>query len=95
MELITKEDCEEVLKDLLEIENKYKFILSSYKPILNGECYLSGKELCNKLRITKRTLQDYRDNRAIPYIMLLGKTLYKESDIVALLEANYVPRLEY
>lgn len=95
MELITKEDCEEVLKDLLEIENKYKFILSCYKPILNGECYLSGKELCDKLRITKRTLQDYRDNRAIPYIMLLGKTLYKESDIVALLEENYVPRLEY
>lgn len=95
MELITKEDCEEVLKDLLEIEKKYKFILSSYKPILNGECYLSSKELCDKLRITKRTLQDYRDNRAIPYIMLLGKTLYKESDIVALLENNYIPRLEY
>lgn len=95
MELITKEDCEELLADLQAVEDKFNFVISSYKPVLNGECYLSGAELCKKLKITKRTLQEYRDNRTIPYIMLLGKTLYKESDIIALLEKNYVPRLEY
>ncbi|MCE8595649.1 helix-turn-helix domain-containing protein [Bacteroides fragilis] len=95
MELITKEDCEELLADLQAVEDKFNFVISSYKPVLNGEYYLSGAELCEKLKITKRTLQEYRDNRTIPYIMLLGKTLYKESDIIALLEKNYVPRLEY
>lgn len=95
MELITKEDCEELLASLQAVENKFNFVISSYKPVLNGECYLSGVELCEKLKITKRTLQEYRDNRTIPYIMLLGKTLYKESDIITLLEENYVPRLKY
>lgn len=95
MELITKEDCEGVLADLQTLEEKFNFIISSYKPVLHGECYLSGTELCEILKITKRTLQEYRDNRTIPYIMLLGKTLYKESDIINLLEENYVPRLNY
>lgn len=95
MELITKEDCEELLANLQTVEDKFNFIISNYKPVLNGECYLSGVELCETLKITKRTLQEYRDSRTIPYIMLLGKTLYKESDIIALLEENYIPRLEY
>lgn len=95
MELITMEDCEELLLKLQQVEDRFNFVLSSYKPVLNGESYLSGSELCERLKITKRTLQEYRDQRAIPYIMLLGKTLYKESDIIALLEQNYVPKLEY
>lgn len=95
MELITIEDCEELLLKLQQAEDRFNFVLSSYKPMLNGESYLSGSELCERLKITKRTLQEYRDQRAIPYIMLLGKTLYKESDIIALLEQNYVPKLEY
>lgn len=89
------EDCEELLLKLQQVEDRFNFVLSSYKPVLNGESYLSGSELCERLKITKRTLQEYRDQRAIPYIMLLGKTLYKESDIIALLEQNYVPKLEY
>ncbi len=95
MELITIEDCEELLLSLQQVEDRFNFMLSNYKPIMNGETYLSGSELCERLKITKRTLQDYRNQREIPYIMLLGKTLYKESDIIALLEKNYVPKLEY
>lgn len=95
MELITKEDCEELLANLQAVEDKFNFIISNYKPVLNGEYYLSGTELCEILKITKRTLQEYRDNRTIPYIMLLGKTLYKESDVITLLEENYIPQLDY
>ena len=40
--------------------------------------------------ITPRTLQDYRTQRLIPYISLPGKTLYRQSDLLRMLEENYV-----
>ena len=47
------------------------------------------KEVCEKLYISPRTLQDYRDKRIIPYTQFAGKILYKESDLERLLEDNY------
>ncbi len=45
--------------------------------------YLKG------LKVSRRTLQDYRTTGKIPYIQLGGKVLYRESDIQKLLEDNY------
>ena len=94
MELITKEDCEELLADLQAVEDKFNFVISSYKPVLNGECYLSGAELCEKLKITKRTLIEYRMNGKLPYYKRGGKILYKEQDIIEILERNKVLAFE-
>ena len=41
------------------------------------------------LKISRRCLQDYRDQGRIPYIQLGGKILYRQSDIEKLLEENY------
>ena len=41
------------------------------------------------LQLSRRTLQDYRNNGVIPYIQLGGKILYRESDIQKILMANY------
>ena len=41
------------------------------------------------LKISRRCLQDYRDQGRISYIRLGGKILYKVSDIEKLLEDNY------
>jgi hypothetical protein len=46
-------------------------------------------ELCARLQLSRRTLQDYRNNGVIPYIQLGGKILYRESDIQKILMANY------
>ena len=46
-------------------------------------------ELCDRLQLSRRTLQDYRNNGIIPYIQLGGKILYRESDIQKILMANY------
>ena len=51
----------------------------------------SGEEVCKALRIKKRTLQQYRDDGLVSYVTLPGKMLYKESDILALLQQNYIP----
>lgn len=50
---------------------------------------MTDKELSLKLKISRRTLQEYRNNGLLPYILLGGKILYKESDIEDLLEKNY------
>lgn len=54
-----------------------------------GERFMTDKELCAKLQLSRRTLQDYRNNGVIPYIQLGGKILYRESDIQKILMANY------
>lgn len=41
------------------------------------------------MQLSRRTLQDYRNNGVIPYIQLGGKILYRESDIQKILMANY------
>lgn len=61
---------------------------------LNGEYYLTNEEISRRLHLSKRTLQDYRDRRIIPFIALEGKILYKESDIEQLLQKNHVKAFE-
>ncbi len=67
------------------IENMVK----DCKPALGGERYLTDKEVSAKLRLSRRTLQDYRNEGRIPYYHLGGKVLYKESDLQRLLESGY------
>mgnify|MGYP003623262362 CR=1 FL=1 len=57
---------------------------------LDGEYLLSRNDVQKLLHISERTLHNYRSEGKIPYIRLYGKILYKESDILKLLENNYV-----
>lgn len=59
------------------------------KPSLNGERYLTDSELSEVLKVSRRTLQDYRNQGRIAYIQLGGKILYRESDIEKMLQENY------
>ena len=56
---------------------------------MNGEVYLTDKEVADLLRVSRRTLQEYRNERLLPYIILGGKALYPESGLREVLEANY------
>ena len=57
---------------------------------LTIKTWLSGDELCKLLRVSKRTLQNYRDKRVIPFSQIGRKIYYKYSDIVDYLELHYV-----
>ena len=49
------------------------------------------KELYRSIfSISKRSLQNYRDNRQIPYTTLGGKILYPQSSLYKLLEQHYM-----
>ena len=54
-----------------------------------NERFLTDKEVSAWLKVSRRTLQDYRNNGTIAYYQLGGKILYKESDIERMLLANY------
>lgn len=61
----------------------------NYKPVLGGERFLTDKELSGMLKVSRRSLQDYRNEGRIPYIQLGGKILYRESDIEQVLKNGY------
>jgi hypothetical protein len=64
-------------------------LFSARKPTLNGESFYTDEELSKKLKVSRSSLQDYRDQGRIPYIKLAGKILYRASDIEKLLEDKY------
>ena len=56
------------------------------RSLFNGERFLTDEELSKVLRVSRRTLQEYRTARIIPYYLIQGKVLYMESEIQKLLE---------
>jgi excisionase family DNA binding protein len=56
---------------------------------LNGERFFTDKEVSARLKVSRRTLQDYRNEGRIAYIQLGGKILYRESDIERMLAGCY------
>jgi len=42
-----------------------------------------------QLKLSRRTLQDYRNEGRISYYQLGGKILYRESDIEKMLQESY------
>jgi len=91
-ELITPENNERVKSFFLSLDrlsSSLERLFSSRKPTLNGESFYTDEELSKKLKISRRSLQDYRNEGRIPYVKLGGKILYRSSDIEKLLEEGY------
>ena len=79
-----------VLSALEGMNRRIKEVAQTHKPLFGGEHFLTGKEVCERLYISPRTLQDYRDRKVIPYTQFAGKILYKASDLEKLLEENSI-----
>ena len=65
-----------IVSHLNHMVDNFERIVANYRPILGGERFITDKELCARLQLSRRTLQDYRNNGVIPYIQLGGKILY-------------------
>lgn len=83
------EDIILFFENLDELLDSVKEAFENNLPTLNGERYLTNNDVSDMLHISQRTLQDWRDNGRIAYIQISGKVLYKESDVMRLLEENY------
>lgn len=69
--------------------DKVEVLAKKCRPTLNGDRYLTDKELSECLKISRRALQDYRSEGKIPYYQIGAKVLYKESDIEKMLKDSY------
>lgn len=92
MDLFTN-DNEEIIAHqemITKLRSCIENILKNYRPVMNGEIYLSGEDVCKLLHISRRTLQQYRDDQILPYIQIGGKIIFKQTDLLRILEQNYV-----
>lgn len=91
LKYINKEtpEMKQLISGIQEVSRRIREIAQTHRPLFGGEIYLTGREVCERLFISPRTLQDYRDKGIIPYTQIAGKILYKLSDIDRLLQENY------
>jgi len=83
------DDMQVVLSAIHSVNRRIKEVAQTHKPLFGGEHFLTGKEVCERMYISPRTLQDYRDRKIIPYTQFAGKILYKVLDLERLLEKNF------
>ena len=83
------DEMQVLLSAINSVSKWIKEVAQTHKPLFDGEHFLTGKEVCERLYISPRTLQDYRDRMIIPYTQFAGKILYKASDLEKMLEVNY------
>jgi excisionase family DNA binding protein len=58
------------------------------KPPLGGERYMTDREVSERLKVSRRTLQEWRYGGQMPYLQIGGKILFRESDIQRMLDGG-------
>jgi excisionase family DNA binding protein len=95
-ELITR-DSAAVKNFFLSLEKVMECVesmVSVHRPTFGGERFLTDKEVSVRLKVSRRTLQEYRTTGKVSYHQLGGKILYRESDIERLLNDHYISASE-
>jgi DNA-binding transcriptional MerR regulator len=66
---------------LSEIGQDIKTMMNTTDILENNEKILDNQDLCFLLKVSKRTLQRYRDKGYLPYFKVEERVYYKASDI--------------
>ena len=74
------------LENLSRMVEKIRY---NHKPSLDWERYYTDKELAVILKVSRRSLQDYRNNGILPYTQIGGRILYKASEVERVLMDGY------
>ena len=90
-DLINRKDprIDTIFKGLENMERMIDAIRTAPRPAFHSDYFLTDEELSKLLKVSRRTLQEYRNNRILPFILLGGKVLYPESELRKVLESNY------
>ena len=88
---LSNSDLSELFGMIENINRCADKISSDTIPMLSGVRYLSDTELSEKLRVSKRTLANYRAKGEFGYYDLPGKILYSETEIEEFLQRHYLP----
>lgn len=81
-DLIDRKDqrIDTIFKGLENMERMIDAIRTAPRPAFHSDYFLTDEELSKLLKVSRRTLQEYRTLGVIPYYLVQGKALYKESD---------------
>ena len=95
MKEIYDTDNEQILKFMSMAKRNIEMleeVSRDYKPLLKGKRFITDAMLSERLGISRRTLQDFRDRGVLPFYRLDGKVLYEEHDIEDYLNSIYIPK---
>ena len=92
--ILKKEQYEDIVSRLAKIERALNQLLSApVKPpkstpgtdLMKG--FISNRELCLQLGVTKRTLARYRASGLLRYSIICGRVYYSEADVNGLMKS--------
>lgn len=83
---IEKKTFEEMKSRFNQFNEHIQNLCSRYKPPERMN-WLDNADVCEKLNVSKRTLQTYRDRGLLPYSQINHKMYYKLEDVEAFLAA--------
>ena len=88
MEVITiqSEAFQQIITKIDNISNEF---VKQKKTQPLSDTWLDVQEACQLLKISKRTLQSYRDNGILPFSQIAGKIYFKATDIEKHLLSHY------
>lgn len=86
MEVITieKETYEEIESEIKDLISKADDLIRIFKP--EREQWLDQYNVCLMLNINKRTLQNYKDRKLLPFTKVSRKSYFKLSDVELFIE---------
>ena len=75
-ETINKEtpEMKQLISGIKGLTNRVRSIAQTHRPLFEGEIYLTGREVCERLFLSPRTLQDYRKKTLSLTPKLQGKS---------------------
>ncbi|KAA6311865.1 hypothetical protein EZS27_037093 [termite gut metagenome] len=84
MEILDHKSSEVIsfFTELDEMLDSISQALKNRTPHLNGEKFLTNKDICQMLHISNCALQEWRDTGIVPFIQIKGKMLRRESEIM-------------
>ena len=93
-EVMTRRNSEwmnHIVNHLNRMVDNFERAVMNYRAMLDGERFMTDKELCARLQLSRRTLQDYRNKKTVSSRIssLAEGSFYRESDIQKILMANY------
>ena len=78
----------QLMKDKIEaFSNQIHELCGKYK---RKDEWLDNQDVCQLLKISKRTLQTYRDNGTLTYSQIGYKCYYKKEDVEKLIETSII-----
>jgi hypothetical protein len=88
------EALKERLNNIEKRLEKLTCLVTKKQEKLSDKEFIDNQELLKLMNISKRTAQQWRDNKIIGFFQVGNKIYYRLSDIQKLLEENYNPKKE-